>query len=120
MKLSILPPAVIAAFILGASEPAFSEHKTHTDKLNEARQEANSAVTEGESGHLDALMRNISQSLAQVRMAQREPAAQDLGRVIDTLEETLKQGEMGNLDKATKHAKEAVEYLDATKGALGG
>jgi hypothetical protein len=43
-----------------------------------------------------------------------------LEKAIKSLEAAIRQGTAGDATKATEHAKESVEYIDAATAALGG
>jgi len=91
-----------------------------TNHIQQAREHMNAALTQGQTGHTKALVQHARMALDHIKMAQQEKPMGDLVKAQDSLAQTIDAGEKGDANKATEHAKESVEYLDAVIGALGG
>ena len=96
---------------------ARAEQASH---LSQAREHANTAVAQGQKGDARALAQHAETALEHVKLAYVEKPLPDLKKAIQSLEKSIQQGKDGQTEQATEHAREAIEYLDATKGALGG
>lgn len=55
-----------------------------------------------------------------LRMSLSEAPSPNLEKAAQTLEQGIQAGQSGNSDQATQQTKEAIEYIDAARGALGG
>jgi hypothetical protein len=93
---------------------------TQASHLKSAREHVNAAVQAGMKGDSKALVEHAEAGLEHATMAEKMKSLPDLVRGVDTLKQAITLGKSGDVSKATEHAKEAVNYLDATIAALGG
>ena len=117
MKSFITTLSLITTLAVAGLGFAQTEQANH---CKQAREHVNAAVMEGKKGDTKALVQHAEMGLEHAKMAQQPKAVSDVGKAIKSLEETIKQGKAGDANKATEHATESLEYLDAAIGALGG
>jgi hypothetical protein len=109
-----LAMSLVLAF-LGAAHA-----QTQTEHLKQARDHLNVIATPDPVADTDTFAQHARIALEHVKMAQERKASPDLEKAIQSLEDAMKQSQSGDAKKANEHAKEALEYIDAAKGALGG
>lgn len=117
MKPMMIVVTFIAALAVTGLGFAQSEQAAH---CKQAREHVNAAVTAGAKGDAQALVQHAEVGLEHVKLADKAKPIPDLNKAIKSLEEAIKLGKAGDAAKATEHAKESVEYIDAAAAALGG
>jgi len=117
MKPIMIAVTLITTLALAGLGFAQTEQFAH---CKQAREHVNAAVAAGQNGDTKALVQHAEAGLEQARMAQKPKPLPDMDKAIKSLEEAIKQGKAGDANKATEHAKESVEYIDAAMAALGG
>lgn len=119
MKKRILAAAAMAATLTWAGGTlAYGE--SENSHFKQAEEHANAALSQSRPGNTAELVQHGQMALDHARMAHAERPSPDMDKAIQSLEKAIELGKAGDGQKAIEHTREALDYMDAAKGAMGG